>query len=158
MPCSIVPSSFEHTRKEYAFSFNDDGVRCLKCKREIDIQAEIQAFESDCNIYNIINRYLYGDINALNQVQTTYADMAAAPRNLQEALNLSLRFKSDFYNLKPEVRAEFNNDFNQYIAALSSGKAFDVFKKFQVTVAPSNLDKMNEAINKIKEVNDSDNN
>lgn len=154
MPKNIVPRSFDHKRKEYGFTFDDNGVRCLKPKREIDIQAEIQAFEGDCNIYNIINRYLYGDTNALNQVQSSFSDMVSVPKNLHEALNLSLRFKNDFYNLKPEVRAEFNNDFNQYIASISNGSVFEIFKKFGVkNSSQESLDKLNSQLNEIKEAN-----
>ena len=157
-PNQIIGKSFDKVKHEYGFAFDDNGVRFLAVKRDIDIQTEINAFENDCNIYNMLNRYMYGDTNALNKAQTVYADISTTPKSLQDALNIQIRLKNDFMNMKPEVRAEFNNDFNQYIASVSSGKAFDVFKKFGMkSDREVFLEQMNTELNKIKEVNNSDN-
>lgn len=156
-PAQIVEKNFDKVKHQYGFAFDDNGKRFLAVKRDVDIQSEINAFENDCNIYNMLNRYMYGDLNALNKKETVYADISTTPKSLQEALNIQIRLKDDFNRMKPEVRAEFNNDFNQYIASVSSGKAFDIFKKHSISVSPAGLDKINEELNKIKEANSSDN-
>lgn len=150
LPRPFRSSSFDKVRHQYAFTYDETGRRVLEVKRDINIQDEIQSFEQDCNIYNIINRYLYGDVNALNQVNGSYIDMVGAPKNLHEALNLSNRLKNDFYNLKPEVRAEFNNDFGQYVASISNGKAFEVFKKFNVNTSADSVNDLNNALDDLK--------
>ena len=76
---------------------------------------------------------MYGDVNALNQVSTSFADLSTAPKSLMEAMNLSLKLKNDFNNLKPEVRAEFNNDFNEYINSVSNGNIFKVLEKYGIS-------------------------
>lgn len=158
-PSQIIDKVFDKVMHEYGFAFNDNGVRYLAIKRDIDIQSEVNAFENDSNIYNLLNRYMYGDTTALNKSQSVYADISTTPKSLQEALNIQIRLKDDFLNMKPEVRAEFNNDFNQYIASVSSGKAFDIFKKFGMkSERDVSLEQMNSELNKIKEVNNSDNN
>ena len=134
LPGSVVPKDFD--RKKFTFCFEIDketGRKILVEDKEIDIQDEIQMFEKDCNIYNIINRYMYGDVNALNQVSTSFADLSTAPKSLMEAMNLSLKLKNDFNNLKPEVRAEFNNDFNEYINSVSNGNIFKVLEKYGIS-------------------------
>lgn len=134
LPPSFVQKDFD--RKKFTFCFEYDkrtGRKILVEDKEIDIQEEIQMFEKDCNIYNIINRYMYGDVNALNQVSTSFADLSTAPKSLMEAMNLSLKLKNDFSNLKPEVRAEFNNDFNEYINSVSNGNIFKVLEKYGIS-------------------------
>ena len=139
LPPSVVEKDFDTKKFTYCFDYDKEtGRKTLVIDKEIDIQEEIQMFEKDCNIYNIINRYMYGDTNALNQVSTSYADLSSAPKSLMEAMNLSLKLKNDFYSLKPEVRAEFNNDFNEYINSVSNGKVFNVFEKFGVSENSNN--------------------
>lgn len=158
-PAQIVEKQFDKVKHEYGFAFDDNGVRFLAIKRDLDIQSEINAFENDCNIYSMLNRYMYGDVNALNKSNTVYADISTTPKSLQEALNIQIRLKDDFNRMKPEIRAEFNNDFNQYIACISSGKAFDILKKFGMkSDRDISLDKMNAELDKIKEDINSDNN
>lgn len=147
LPPSVVAKDYDRKKYTYCFDYDKEtGRKILVQDKEIDIQEEIQMFEQDCNIYNIINRYMYGDTNALNQVSTSYADLSTAPKSLMEAMNLSLKLKNDFYNLKPEVRAEFHNDFNEYINSVSNGSVYDVFNKFSVTLA-ENLSE-NDNLNK----------
>ena len=147
LPPSVVQKDFDTKKFTYCFDYDKEtGRKILIEDKEIDIQAEIQMFEQDCNIYNIINRYMYGDTNALNQVSTSFADLSSAPKSLMEAMNLSLKLKNDFNNLKPEVRAEFHNDFNEYINSVSNGSVYDVFNKFSVTTAENVSE--NENLNK----------
>ena len=133
LPPSVVEKEFDEKKFTYCFELDKStGRKVLVRDKELDIQEEIQAFEKDCNIYNILNRYLYGDVNALNQVSTSYADLSTAPSSLMEAMNLSLKLKNDFNMLKPEVKAEFNNDFNEYLNSVSTGKIFNVFEKYGI--------------------------
>ena len=134
LPPSVVAKDFDRKKYTYCFEYEKEtGRKILVEDKEIDIQDEIQMFEKDCNIYNIINRYMYGDVNALNQVSTSFADLSTAPKSLMEAMNLSLKLKNDFNNLKPEVRAEFNNDFNEYINSVSNGNIFKVLEKYGIS-------------------------
>ena len=98
LPPSVVPKDYDTKKFTYCFDYDKEtGRKILVEDKEIDIQEEIQMFEQDCNIYNIINRYMYGDVNALNQVSTSYADLSSAPKSLMEAMNLSLKLKNDLY-------------------------------------------------------------
>ena len=134
LPPSVVQKDFDRKKYTYCFDYDKEtGRKILVKDKEIDIQDEIQMFEKDCNIYNIINRYMYGDVNALNQVSTSFADLSTAPKSLMEAMNLSLKLKNDFNSLKPEVRAEFHNDFNEYINSVSNGTFFNVLEKYGIS-------------------------
>ena len=55
-----------------------DGVRYL--------YDEIQSYAEECDINNIVRRYMNGDVSALGTVQGVYADIMDIPQNRQEAL------------------------------------------------------------------------
>lgn len=131
LPPVYGKKEFPKSKFTYCFQYDKETGRKVLCKdKEIDFQDEIQMFERDCNIYNVINRYCYGDLNALNQVQSTFVDMTVVPKTMMDALNISLKMQNQFNALKPEIRAEFNNDFSQFVASFSNGKIKGVFEKF----------------------------
>lgn len=130
LPPKISSLKFSPFKKTYAFEIDDTGRKVLSCNGETNVHEEIQMFADECNIYNIIRRYELGDTGILHKVDSSYIDTLGQPKTLMDALNISLKCQKDFLSMKPEVKAMFNNDFNQYLKAISDGSIKDKLKSF----------------------------
>lgn len=56
-----------------------------------------------------------GDLSALNQRETIYADVTEMPKTLMEAQNLVLKAKQEFEQMPLEVRKLFDNSPEKYV-------------------------------------------
>lgn len=56
-----------------------------------------------------------GDLNALNQRETIYADATTMPKNLMEAQNLVVKMKYEFEQMPLEVRKQFDYSAEKYV-------------------------------------------
>lgn len=86
-----------------------DGVRYL--------QDEIQSYEEQCNVNNIMRRYVSGDVTALGAVQGTFADIFDIPKTRQEALQAIMDAQAAFAELPLEVRQRFNGSWEAFYLA-----------------------------------------
>lgn len=119
--CGIVPL--------YRADYTKEGVLELKEDGEHDLYADIQSHVASTDIHMILDRYFAGDPEALNRVQGSYIDASEVPDNYHEAMSLLYNARKDFLTLPPEIKEKFNNDPDQWIAALGTA---DWFAKMQV--------------------------
>lgn len=69
-----------------------------------------QEFVSQCNINNIVNKYVKNGNNPFVITQDAkYGDFTNVPSH-QDALDLILRAEDHFMQLPPQLRARFDND------------------------------------------------
>lgn len=120
--CGIVPL--------YRADYTKEGVLELKEDGEHDLYADIQSHVASTDIHMILDRYFAGDPEALNRVQGSYIDASEVPDNYHEAMSLLYNARKDFLTLPPEIKEKFNNDPDQWIAALGTA---DWFTKMQVS-------------------------
>lgn len=75
-----------------------------------DPSLTVQASKDECDINNIVNKYLRtGDIALLGQRQTVYADVSELG-DLQDAYGRVMAAEEAFLSLPAEIRREFDND------------------------------------------------
>lgn len=119
--CGVVPL--------YRADYTKEGVLELKEDGEHDLYADIQSHAASTDIHMILDRYFAGDPEALNRVQGSYIDASEVPDNYHEAMSLLYNARKDFLTLPPDIKEKFNNDPDQWIAALGTA---DWFAKMQM--------------------------
>lgn len=125
-----VPRRLDCKNKPFFKLVVEDGKKILVKDGETNLLEEIQMFRDECNIYNIIRRYELGDVGALTKVSSSYIDTLGQPKTMQEALNLSLKLKSNYDSLKPEYKGLFS-DYNSFLKACCDGSIVDLFKNVE---------------------------
>lgn len=110
----IRPSpSGSKIEKQYQLVESDSGEYRLECVGEINIYDEIQAHAEDTELKRLINRYLNGDPEALNQRQGTYGDMSDMPSTYIEAVKMVDRAKEVYYK-NSDLRDKYPS-FNDFL-------------------------------------------
>lgn len=111
----------------YGPIFDDNGVMHLVETGKHNLYAEIQSHAESVDIHVIMARYQNGDVEALSRVQGTYGDFTEMPTTFAGALNAMIAAEQYFLSLPPEVRAKYNQDFNQFLASMDRpGFASDI--------------------------------
>ena len=95
-----------------------------------NIYEKIQAAKDSTLIYNIIERYKNGDVQALNQHNLQYGDTTILPKTLAGMKQALIDAENNFNNLPLEVRKEFNQNVNEYLTAIDNGTIKDKLAKF----------------------------
>lgn len=108
--------SGEFVENKYEVHYNKDGERELrnvgKKKNTFD---EIQSFRESCDIDVILKKYYNGDFTVLNRNEAQYIDVTQFPESYAEWFEQGEKAKRYFYSLDPEIRAQFNNSFEQFL-------------------------------------------
>lgn len=107
-------------KQMYSPKFEEDGRLTLVESGTADLYAEIQSHKDSVDIYTILKRYEAGDLDVLSRVQGVYADVTGMPRTYAEMLQRIEDGKNVFASLPKEIRENFNNDVNQFFAAMDS--------------------------------------
>lgn len=102
----------------YAPRINDDGTFDLIEKGKHDLYAEIQSHAEGCDIHVLLERFQRGEVDVLSKVQGVYGDFTGMPKTYAEMFQRVEDGKQWFYSLPVEVRAEFNQDFVQFMTAM----------------------------------------
>lgn len=121
------------TKSIFKLVMSEEGRKILVKDGDSNLFDEIQMFKDECNIYNIIRRYQLGDVGALSKVSSAYIDTLGQPKTMQEALNLSLKLKSNYEALKPEYKSQFT-DFNAFLKSCCDGSIVDLLKPLENTI------------------------
>lgn len=87
---------------------------------EENIYDYIQSHRDSVDIHKIMQRFEAGDMDALNRVQGTYADLTTMPKTYAEMLNAVIAGEQYFSQLPLEVRARFGHSFRQWMASMDS--------------------------------------
>lgn len=92
-----------------------DGKKELVKVGETNVYERIQEDLEGTKIENILHAAAMGDLNALNQRETVYADTTTMPKNLMEAQNLVVKMKFEFEQMPLEVRKMFDYSAEKYV-------------------------------------------
>lgn len=106
--------------KEYSEVVEEDGTVVLKHTGETSTYEKIQEALEETQIYNILNRCVNGDSEALTKVKGFYEDITASPSSLAEAYEKITKMNRDFYNLPNDLREKYPTPQN-LIQAIQEG-------------------------------------
>lgn len=133
-PGRVFSPHGEKTRKKYKAVYDEDGSRKLLEVGEIDMWAEIQSYEKECNVLNLIERYKRsGDISLLQRNVGGYGDVSMCPNSFAQLYSAMNMAKSAFDGLTDSMKEYFQSP-DGLIAALADVKSLDEFiSKIPVT-------------------------
>ena len=116
--------------EDYEVRLNKDGIKQLvKKSTKKNIYDRIQASRDECNIYEILrrsdpamresleNRIIKANLTDTGEVY----DITDMPTNLVQARQMLIDADNKFKTLPLEVRKEFNNNANEFLAAANNG-------------------------------------
>lgn len=95
-------------------------------KGKEDYYAYINSFADSVDINKTIQKFVNGDINALNQRKGEFIDCTQFPKNYAEVLNVINNATNIFNSLPIEDRAKFNFNLNEFITAIGTEKYNEV--------------------------------
>lgn len=104
----------------YSPKFDDNGVMYLVESGKANLYQEIQSHADSVDIHVLLQRYAQGDTGVLARVQGAYGDFTQMPHTFAEALNTMIAAEQYFMGLPKDVRAKFNNSFQQFIAKMDN--------------------------------------
>lgn len=112
------PGSKIHTH--YEPRFNGTSVELVE-SGTTDIQKEIEAYGKYTDIHYMLHRLTVGDRSVLSIKAPIYGDFSGMPSNPVDAINLVHSAESAFGKLSLDERANYNNDYRAWLAAVLSG-------------------------------------
>lgn len=101
---------------QYSSVVEKDGTVTLKESGKVDIKQMINSQRESTDLAYIIKQIENGNRDVINPGPLFYGDTLQFPKSYAECLQLRIDAEASFYQLPVEVRAQFNNDFNQYFA------------------------------------------
>lgn len=115
-PKTTAAKTGSKLKREYHMELDKNGHKYLVEDEPSDWYGKIQSHKEECDIAGIVEKAIRGDTTALNKVQGIYLDMTKVPKNLGEAQNTIVKFKEDFAKLPAEVKQQFDNSPEVYVA------------------------------------------
>lgn len=110
----------------YSPVVNDDGTIDLVPSGVENLQDYIESSAAECDIRNMISRFVNGDLNALNKRQGVYGDFTNMPTTYAEMLQLQIDSQRYFDGLPVDIKEKFNNDSNQFFAQTGSKEWYEI--------------------------------
>lgn len=143
----LAPEDREHiycnpgelVEDDYRIHYDKNGVRMLVKDGKINTFDEIQSHRDSVDINVILKRYMNGDFTVLNRNDPQYLDTTAFPESFAEWFERGEAAKRYFYSLDPDVRAIYNNSFEQFLSAEVPAE-FDVKPKENTEVKETKTD------------------
>ena len=100
-----------------------NGVRQLTKTGETKIYEKIQENKDECDIKKIIERYIKGDVEALNRNTLKYGDMTILPKSLNELNQIRINAENEFKNFPVDLREQFDNSYDKFLYEIENGAA-----------------------------------
>lgn len=116
---SIAPSGSKE-ENTYEITIDEHNHKSLKVSGKTNIYEKIQEDLESTKIENILAAAEMGDESALNKVIGSYEDTTEMPKTLAEAQTMLIKLEKEFAKLPTEIKAEFNNSPEEYIAKYGS--------------------------------------
>lgn len=115
--------TFNNTKQAvYKAVYDKNGVRSLIKDKEVDIYEKIQEYAKDTSLTNMFSKYGLSVYDQLKKSEEQLVDLTNLPTNLMEAMSVIDEAKYAFDRQSKDVKAKFNNDFKQFIAASETGQ------------------------------------
>lgn len=115
-----VPTG-DGTEPTFEYVIKPSGEKILEQTGTKDVYSEIQAQAEECKIENILRRVAVGDMTDFRP-DGIYADATVVPNNMVEAMQEIQKMHNIWNNLPGEVKSQYNNDLDQFIADAGSDK------------------------------------
>lgn len=132
------------TIEEYQLKYDKESGSEILVKIGIrNTQEEIQSFRESCNITNIIERFVNGEVDILNQVDGVYGDFTNTPTSFAEYFNKVKEAEKIFESLPDEIKDKFDN---------SAEKFFLEFGTSSFNDKVSELDNSNDIVSSANEI------
>lgn len=128
----VFTPSGDRLRSEFIEVVGDDGARCLRKSRDIDVFDYIQTSLDDTLIYNILDKYARGDVTALNRANGAYVDCVGLPTTFLEAHEYVKNAEKLFNQFPDELRDKFGS-FSAFRDELISGKAYEKLTSYEAS-------------------------
>lgn len=126
----VVPSVAGSSVKSLFVPFINNGHLDIKCSGEFELQAQIEAESSLCDINYLIERFNSGDVDALNKRQAFFADITAYPGSYRDAIDI-LKDGRAFYD-------SLSNDEKKLYGGFENFMQSDFVSRFAHSDADSN--------------------
>lgn len=117
-PARFIQEPGSPIKTLYSPKFNENGVMYLVESGKANLYQEIQSHADSVDIHVLLQRYAQGDTGVLARVQGAYGDFTQMPHTFAEALNTMIAAEQYFMGLPKDIRAKFNNSFQQFIAQM----------------------------------------
>lgn len=116
---------------DYKMEYDSDGKLKLIKDGKTNIHDMIQSYRSQCDINIILEKYLnIGDPAILNRRQAAFMDVSEIPTNYAEILQLNMDVENKFNSLPADIKAKFNNNKDEFFAAIGTEKFNSAFADF----------------------------
>lgn len=100
-----------------------NGVRQLTKTGETNIYDKIQESKDECDVKKIIERYIKGDVEALNKNVLKYGDMSILPKSLNELNQIKINAENEFKSFPVDLREQFDNSCDKFLYEIENGAA-----------------------------------
>lgn len=110
---------------DYGFATDKQGMTELVVIGETNLDEFIQSNKDSGDISLLLKRLEAGDVNALNQVSSSYADVRGIPTNYPELVALINEARNTFEGFDPEVKELFNNNPDEFYSQYGSEEFFN---------------------------------
>ena len=110
----FVNNPGSHVIFETEYYVDKEGNQQSRPGRKLDWFAYIQASKEQCDLSQIVARYLSGDTAVINVNSPIYGDVASMPRNINELHDLGDRIQKGYNNLSDEIKGIFGNSFDEF--------------------------------------------
>lgn len=104
----------------YGPIFDKQGHMSLEEIGKENLYDYIQSHADSVDINVILKQFASGDPSVLSRVQGAYGDFTQMPKTFAEALNTLIAAEQYFNSLPVDVRAQFDHNFNAFIASMDS--------------------------------------
>ncbi len=98
------------------------GERRLVEDKKVNIYDKIQEYAEETKISNILKNYNLDMLETLKDKEQKIIDITNLPENLMETMAVIDTAKGVWDAQAKEIKAKFNNDFKQFIAASENGQ------------------------------------
>lgn len=103
------------TIEEYQLKFDKEtGAEILVKIGVRNTHEEIQSFRESCNITNIIERFMNGEIDLLHSVNGVYGDFTSAPTSYAEYFQKVKEAEKIFDQLPDDIKDKFDNSAEKF--------------------------------------------
>lgn len=113
----------------YGSSLDKNGNIIVKEKGRENLADYIDSFAESCDLSVILNRFLHGDTEALNQKKALFMDLTEMPTNYNDMVNQFNNARELFNGLPTDVKEKFDNDINKFYCTVGTE---DWFKKLEI--------------------------
>lgn len=116
-----------------------DDFRGLVIVGQTNLFDYVQASKDDTLIYNLLDRYVKGDITALLSKKGQFLDCTGMPSTLAEAQQLMINAAERFNRLSSEQRAKFK-DVHDYVQKVATSDITGLKEIFGISDPVVNID------------------